>query len=810
MGFEDELYQGKCIDSDFEGAIFMCNRWTMKECLKRNLFGLPAAYASFVSKIKVGMFLFLFEHEQRKMYGIFRASSDGAVDIVPHAFRSSGKQFSAQIRFQKLSPHLVLEEHEFRTAMSYYADKKFLLYLSEEQVKELIHLFYEKKADCLPMSDPKLRKNSFKETHPVKVRVSRKGRPAIAGSANEPCPLLSEDLELNDDEGNNTDAYDPNNPIIVSVSGGGRSVTARDVEDPNLQLPNYLGNVDLRNRFNESPVLVNACSERRFLTSSNVINSNLLQRQEIGLSNEPRNRSDGYESVLVSESRESRHLTAHCAEHLSTVQDGKEHYCLSHYPDSSRSYLFDPRYITQPFLQAEGSRLEHEYEVPFLPGEVPSTTQIDSTRRVTPVHGCIPDQLNPDYISQSTNSDMDHDSALAKEYQRTSWGVEIPGIGNVPYSCISTRDGDAFNSKPWGCDIPSTDDLHYSRVSSMDGDCFGYFPSKYGDGISTGRECMYGSCLIHGRAGHQCFGHHTLTGSLSHSLKAKTVDLNGSCVLGRSGECEVHVATCGATLESLQSDGYNELRHSHLEIPHLISDEEYFPLSISPSNRVRRESVFSRLSNAPPRHVRADTPDVDLSESELLEMIARRRVTRMRYCEKRNEKHPFLNLRVQLDDGYKTQSTNVGTDYEGETQWSNVGTDYGDEIQLVDDGIEFVMEEVQENIVKSYPNFKRRSKVQEKKKNGSNAFAEDQEAIEREIKGTTSKNKRRKLVRPFLGDIAQDLGNSNSFKCTVEEGSTEEKVDGMSLDIKVDSAIVSVSQGLVGSTADNMVEKLKQ
>ena len=79
------------------GAIFMSNRTTMEECLRRKIFGLPFSKAGFVKHVKVGMVLFLFEYERRELHGVFQASTDGAIDIVPEAYCSSGKQFSAQV-----------------------------------------------------------------------------------------------------------------------------------------------------------------------------------------------------------------------------------------------------------------------------------------------------------------------------------------------------------------------------------------------------------------------------------------------------------------------------------------------------------------------------------------------------------------------------------------------------------------------------------------------------------------------------------------------------------------------------------------
>lgn len=51
------------------GAIFMSNRSTIEECFERKLFGLPASLTNFVRGVKVGMLLFLFEYEKRKLYG---------------------------------------------------------------------------------------------------------------------------------------------------------------------------------------------------------------------------------------------------------------------------------------------------------------------------------------------------------------------------------------------------------------------------------------------------------------------------------------------------------------------------------------------------------------------------------------------------------------------------------------------------------------------------------------------------------------------------------------------------------------------
>ncbi|XP_039115463.1 B2 protein-like [Dioscorea cayenensis subsp. rotundata] len=134
-------------DSTLTGAIFMSNRATKKECLKRGVFGLPQSQAKFVSEVKAGMLLFLFEHEERKLYGVFEATSDGAMNIIPNAFRSSGMLFPAQIIFKRIWACKPLCESEFGDCIreNYYTLNKFHFGLSLKQVMRLLGLFSLKK-----------------------------------------------------------------------------------------------------------------------------------------------------------------------------------------------------------------------------------------------------------------------------------------------------------------------------------------------------------------------------------------------------------------------------------------------------------------------------------------------------------------------------------------------------------------------------------------------------------------------------------------------------------------------------------------
>ncbi|KAH7528093.1 hypothetical protein FEM48_Zijuj05G0035300 [Ziziphus jujuba var. spinosa] len=131
------------------GAIFISNCTTMEECFERKIFGLPFAHADFVREIKAGMILFLFEYGNRELYGVFEASSDGAMNIVPHAYNSSGMKFPAQVRFITIWNSNPLHESEFCDFIkdNYFTPKKFNFGLSREQVNGLLGLFSSRKVE---------------------------------------------------------------------------------------------------------------------------------------------------------------------------------------------------------------------------------------------------------------------------------------------------------------------------------------------------------------------------------------------------------------------------------------------------------------------------------------------------------------------------------------------------------------------------------------------------------------------------------------------------------------------------------------
>lgn len=143
-------------DESFEGMIFMSNRQTKKECFNRELFGLPISQAAVVKRVKPGMKLFLFEYERRQLYGVFEATSCGALNIERDAFKTSGGSFPAQVRIKTVWECNPVSEEDFKNAIykNYFTPKKFHFYLSQEQVLELIRLFSSRRIESQDLEAP--------------------------------------------------------------------------------------------------------------------------------------------------------------------------------------------------------------------------------------------------------------------------------------------------------------------------------------------------------------------------------------------------------------------------------------------------------------------------------------------------------------------------------------------------------------------------------------------------------------------------------------------------------------------------------
>ncbi|CAH1436769.1 unnamed protein product [Lactuca virosa] len=145
---------------------FAEDKWGIK------LLGLPLAQSNFVLNVKKGMILFLFEFERRQLHGVFRATSNGEIDIEPNAFKSSGKSFPAQVRFAPVWKCNPLSEHEFKAAIkeNYFSWKKFNFGLSKDQVYRLVTLFHSKRIPKKPSEGDARRFGDYRNTIRDRVR----------------------------------------------------------------------------------------------------------------------------------------------------------------------------------------------------------------------------------------------------------------------------------------------------------------------------------------------------------------------------------------------------------------------------------------------------------------------------------------------------------------------------------------------------------------------------------------------------------------------------------------------------------------
>ncbi|PSS07617.1 B2 protein [Actinidia chinensis var. chinensis] len=125
--------------SCLSGFIFMCNAMTKRECFQYRVFGLPAGRKEDVKNVKKGMKLFLFDCDLKLLYGVYKATSHGQMNLETSAF---GGRFPAQVSFAIYEECIPLPVSAFRLAIKdNYQGSRFKPELTRRQVRELIKLF---------------------------------------------------------------------------------------------------------------------------------------------------------------------------------------------------------------------------------------------------------------------------------------------------------------------------------------------------------------------------------------------------------------------------------------------------------------------------------------------------------------------------------------------------------------------------------------------------------------------------------------------------------------------------------------------
>ncbi|KAJ3693805.1 hypothetical protein LUZ60_009285 [Juncus effusus] len=132
--------------SDLGGVIFGCKHNTIKECLTKQLFGLPSIHFSYIRNIEQGLPLFLFNYSDRQLHGIFEAAGPGQMNIDPYAWSEDGHirtPFPAQVRIYTRTSCIPVPEAQFKKTIvdNYYKDFHFWFELDHSQTKHLMALF---------------------------------------------------------------------------------------------------------------------------------------------------------------------------------------------------------------------------------------------------------------------------------------------------------------------------------------------------------------------------------------------------------------------------------------------------------------------------------------------------------------------------------------------------------------------------------------------------------------------------------------------------------------------------------------------
>ena len=88
------------------GFLFACTKKTEAECFERLLFGTDKVYAPIVIRVRKGDLLFLNNLDTDTLYGVFRAVSDGDLNIQPDAWKG---RYAHQVKVEILGEKMALK-----------------------------------------------------------------------------------------------------------------------------------------------------------------------------------------------------------------------------------------------------------------------------------------------------------------------------------------------------------------------------------------------------------------------------------------------------------------------------------------------------------------------------------------------------------------------------------------------------------------------------------------------------------------------------------------------------------------------------
>ncbi|KAG7549107.1 Development/cell death domain [Arabidopsis thaliana x Arabidopsis arenosa] len=178
--------------SQLGGVVFGCTKNTIKECLSKQLFGLPYNHIPYVQKIDTGLPLFLFNYSDRTLHGIFEAAGPGQLNIDPYGWTSDGSDrtsYPAQVQISVRLQCEPLSEEKFKPAIAdnYYSSHHFWFELDHFQTSKLTCLLTSFAVKPKPpMNTP----NTRQIFHLISSNEKKENSDEVKPSENEPVGSL--------------------------------------------------------------------------------------------------------------------------------------------------------------------------------------------------------------------------------------------------------------------------------------------------------------------------------------------------------------------------------------------------------------------------------------------------------------------------------------------------------------------------------------------------------------------------------------------------------------------------------------------